>query len=376
MSDLRSPTPGRFAATLLRSSAPGLASATARRILEEIQSGGPTTLTSTSEEGTAVPGAEDAFGQWRATAETHLGHLAASIRTGRPEIFENHVLWSHWAFHARGMGVDSVALVFRSLAETLRSEMPAEVGGPAAAAIEASLGILGTAGHEPPTSLRVETGRGEYAARYLMALLEGERDRALSLVDAAREEGGFSIPEVYQEVFLPALAEIGRLWLLGEVHVAEEHFATATTSLAISRLYLDLPRKEPTGKTIVTVAVEGELHELGIRIVSDFFTMDGWRVVHLGSSVPGGDLRRGALDFGADLIAISTSLVTHLDRAERLIADLREDPATASLPILVGGRAFSGIPGYGVEIGASAEANDVESAVRVARELVGLPPRG
>ena len=354
--------PDRFAATLLRASAAGLASATARRLLTPADGGGSRA---------AVPGGVDGFAQWRSAAENHIAHLAAALAAHRPTIFEDHVRWTCWACRARGVTPEEVRASLTALADTVREELPAETGARVAAVITTALEVLGEVPAEPPSALRVDSERGEVAARYLFMLLEGDRDGALAVIDRARADG-FTIPQIYSEVFLPTLAEVGRLWQLDEVHVAEEHFATATTSLAIARLYPDLPRAAACGKTILTVAVEGDLHELGIRIVSDFFAMDGWRVVHLGSSVPGADLRRGAVDFGADLIAISASLVTHLGKVESLIAELRRDAETSAIPVIVGGQAFAAAPGYGIEIGADGEASGVDDAVRTGRRLVGL----
>lgn len=347
-----------FVAALVRASASGLASAAAQRLLA-------------GDESRTVAGGEDGFPQWRGALETHLGVLAAAIGARRPAIFHEHVRWSKWACAARHIPVDDLSTSLRILAEVVESELPRGAGDLAARLVRDAIGEIDRAPEEPPSCLDARAPHGRHATRYLLALLEGDRDAALGAIDEARREG-ISIPEIYTTILRPALEEVGRLWLLGEVHVVEEHFATATTSLVVSRLYPELPRREPCGKTVITVSVEGELHELGIRIVSDFFAMDGWRVIHLGASVPAEDLCQGVQDFHADVVALSVCLPTHLEKVEGMIRELRADPRTRSVPVLLGGRALAGHGDLWKELGADDYAASAEEAVRIARGRVGL----
>ena len=109
---------------------------------------------------------------------------------------------------------------------------------------------------------------------------------------------------------------------------------------------------------------------------NDFFTMDGWRVIHLGASVPAADLRHGLVDFGGDLVAISVSLTTHLDRVRAMIDEIRRDPRVAAIPIIVGGRALAGTGELWRELGADGTASGLTDVVEVGRRLVGLDPAG
>src|SRR5262245_6647793 len=63
-----------------------------------------------------------------------------------------------------------------------------------------------------------------HRSAFLDALLARDSARARRAVDAALADGG-EIPDVYLEVLEPALAEIGHRWAIGELNVAEEHYA-------------------------------------------------------------------------------------------------------------------------------------------------------
>ena len=75
----------------------------------------------------------------------------------------------------------------------------------------------------------LEQGDGplsDVAARYLEALLRGNRKEACRLILSAVEEGT-SVKSVYLEVFQPVQREMGRLWQTNEVTVAQEHYHRA-----------------------------------------------------------------------------------------------------------------------------------------------------
>src|SRR5262249_31800717 len=140
-------------------------------------------------------------------------------------------------------------------------------------------------GQSGSAPLSADTPEGRLGASYLLALLEGDRLHASRLItDAAK--AGMPVSHNYLCVLWPLLKELGRMWELAEIDVAEEHFATATTGMVMAQLYPYLERKKSNGRTVVAATVEGNQHELGVRMVADFFEMAGWRAVYLGSGVP------------------------------------------------------------------------------------------
>ncbi len=108
------------------------------------------------------------------------------------------------------------------------------------------------------------------AEAYLDALLATDRVRAVALIEEA-VGGGMPIQDIYLHVFQATQYEIGRLWQINRISVAQEHFCTATTQLIMSRLYPQIFSSQRRGRRLVAACVSGELHELGIRMVADFF---------------------------------------------------------------------------------------------------------
>ena len=125
-------------------------------------------------------------------------------------------------------------------------------------------------------------------------------------------------------------------------------------------------------KTVVTAAVAGNAHDIGIRAVTDFFRMAGWRVIALGSNVPPAEIARAGQSFSADLVALSTTLTTQLDPLQDTIALLRE--VVPGVKVMVGGHVFNASADLWRNIGADAYARGPDDAVRRAAELVGVEP--
>ena len=99
-------------------------------------------------------------------------------------------------------------------------------------------------------------------------------------------EQGSPVKDIYQRVFQPTQHEIGRLWQTNQISVAQEHYCTAATQLAMAQLYPYTFSAERSGRRLVAACVSGELHEIGARIVADLFEMAGWDTYYLGANTP------------------------------------------------------------------------------------------
>jgi methanogenic corrinoid protein MtbC1 len=205
---------------------------------------------------------------------------------------------------------------------------------------------------------------GELARRYLDQALAGHRDAAVAVVrDAA--EAGADLGALLTDVLEPAQVEIGRLWEEGRVTVAQEHYCTAVTQLAMADLYPYLFSGAPArGRhALVAVQARGSLHEVGLRMVVDLLEHRGWTTTYLGAEPDPGRIIAALLDLGADVLAISASMAGQVGAVAALVRAVRGDPRTARIGILVGGRPFAVAPGLADEVGADGTAHDARDAV-------------
>ena len=221
-----------------------------------------------------------------------------------------------------------------------------------------------TAADAPHAELELQ----EFRARYLDALLAGDRRTAFGVVDEALA-GGAHLRQVYLDIFQPSLREVGRLWEANRITVADEHLATAITEAAMGRLYERLFASAPAeGRLLLAACADSERHEVGLRMLCDVLEMEGWDTVFLGSSVPIHDLVEMVKARRPDVVALSASIGPHLARVRAAIEALRGELGEATPLLAVGGRAFHDDETLAAQIGADFTANDAVEAARQLKE--------
>jgi len=229
------------------------------------------------------------------------------------------------------------------------------------------------------------------ADRYLIRLLASDR-RAAREVIATALRSDMPVHQIYMEILQPALREVGRLWQVGQVGTAQEHYCSAETCAIIARLAFDTAWSAPllherapvvndgvvfslhekqTPKKFLAACVAGEFHDIGLRMTADLLERAGWNVHYLGANTPADAIAAEAALHGTAIVGLSATLSTHLNSVAQAIRAVRRHPACGQTPILVGGRPFLLAPALADRLGASAIARDARHAVEVAQFLVG-----
>ena len=203
---------------------------------------------------------------------------------------------------------------------------------------------------------------------YVDNLLKGHRDLALSLV-LNKVKSGVPVKDIYTQIFQPVQYEIGRLWQTNKISVAQEHYATAVSQLVMSQLYPHIFSTQRTGYRMVAACVGNELHEIGIRMVSDFFEIAGWDTYYLGANTPAESIIQSINQKQADVVALSVTMSSQILKTQSLIADIRQgsDPR---VKVLVGGHPFNVEPMAWRRVGADGYAANAEQAIEMAFALL------
>lgn len=295
-----------------------------------------------------------------------LSYLADATSFGRPSIFKNYLGWVRKVLAARGVApeelIESLKCVRELLIETLSGESPAMV----CEVFDA--GIAGCAGAASAHQAEQPLPADGLAKRYLDFLLRGERQAALALVqDAIRS--GTGIGELWLRVFQDSQYEVGRLWQANQISVAQEHYCTAATQLIMSRLYSHVLSGPRSGRVLVTACAPEEIHELGMRMVADFFEMEGWDTYHLGANLPTAALVGYVAQRQPELLGLSATMTFHLEGVAGMVRALRASPETRGVRIMVGGYAFNREPDLWRDIGADGHARDAEGALIAAERV-------
>ncbi len=96
-----------------------------------------------------------------------------------------------------------------------------------------------------------------------------------------------SFSDVFVDVFIPLLNEIGLLWQTNSINPAHEHFIS---NLIRQKLFLNIEKlsfKQNTdSRTFILFLPLGEMHELGLLFVHYKLLLLGKRSIYLGAGVP------------------------------------------------------------------------------------------
>lgn len=296
----------------------------------------------------------------------HLTYLAEAVEADNPALFSEYLAWVKALFAGLNFSADVLPVTLDCTRQALTELLPPEEAAPALTILEAGMQALRSAPEAPPPFLAEEAPLSDLARAYLEALLRADRRAAGQMILAAVEAGA-PLREVYLHVFQPVQREVGRLWQTNQITVAQEHFCTAATQMIMSQLYPYLFTGERKERRVVVACVGGELHELGARMVADFFEMSGWDSTFLGANTPPESILRMTEDRRADLLALSATMTFHVSRVREMIAALRA--ASSPTRVLVGGYPFNLSPGLWRKVGADGYAPDAAGAVAEAERV-------
>lgn len=305
----------------------------------------------------------------------HLAYLAEALKAGSDQLFVDYLGWAKVVLARRGVLGEDLAFHLQCLCDVVGDHLAPAHATEVVRLVGHGLQLLPELPDEVPTFIEPEQPLAPLAHQYIEALLRGDRGAASRLVLAAADDG-VPVKDLYLHVFQRAQREVGRLWQTNRISVAREHFCTAATQLIMSQLYPRIFAGERNGATLVATSVAGDLHEIGIRMVADFFEMAGWHTVYLGADTPTRSVVETVAEHAADALALSVTIATHLPAATALIETLRAEPGVARTRVLVGGYPFNREPGLWRRVGADGHARDAEEAVALAERLVLAPRAG
>lgn len=301
----------------------------------------------------------------RQDARYHLSYLAQAVAAESPELYVDYLGWAKVVLARRNVRPDDLLHHMECLGHVVAERLPEDLLPVVRPILEAGIERLPTLPENLPSLIGADRPHAALAHQYLQALLAGDRHRAGDVIMGAVDRG-VSVRDLYLHVFQQAQWEVGRLWQVNEINVAQEHYCTAATQLIMSRLYPLVFGGEKVGRTLVATCVAGDLHELGIRMVSDFFEMEGWDTYYLGANTPTSSVIRTLEEREADVLAVSATIAYHVDAVADLIREVRRRSDLDEVVILVGGYPFNQEPDLWSKVGADGYAADADEAIALA----------
>jgi excisionase family DNA binding protein len=183
------------------------------------------------------------------------------------------------------------------------------------------------------------TIRSKGAAQLVNRMVAGDEAGAWNTVEAALASS-LEPADVYHDLLVPALREIGDGWADGSLTIADEHGATAVAQRIIGRLGPRFARRGRKRGAVVLGAAPGDEHGMPCAIVADLLRAARFEALDLGANVPAASFVDAAHDANRLVTVMICATTAGRDAAVRSgIRALRD--GGVDVPVIVGGAAIA-----------------------------------
>ncbi|MFP3859742.1 MAG: B12-binding domain-containing protein [Bacteroidales bacterium] len=302
-------------------------------------------------------------------AAHHISFLAEAILLEDSEVFTDYIEWLKLLFKEINLPKESITETLNITKEILENYFTPHERENIETYISAAINHVEKPVKQVPSYIDTNAPLGELAKEFNETLIKGRKNQASNLILKAVEEG-VSIQDIYLNVFQKSQLETGRLWLMNKISVAKEHYVSAATQMIMSQLYPYIFSTERKGLTFIGACVGGELHEIGLRMVSDFFEMDGWDTYYLGANTPVTTIISAIQEYKADILGLSIAMPYHQSLVKKNIEEIRKEITESQTKILVGGNGINTRRNIWKMLGADNYAPDARSAINLANKMI------
>ncbi len=299
----------------------------------------------------------------------NLQYLSEALLLNSDSLWEDYIRWLKFLLLSLGLNKYGLAGHFSVMGEVLQQYVPSEAAEKIRTLTAQASDIMLSDEFFQAKALIESSPFYAEAIKYMNYLLSSQKHKALQLINELAD-GGISIRNIHLDILQPVQREIGNLWHANKISVAQEHYCTGLTQLAIAQLYPRLFNANPKHHSMIGTCVSGELHEIGLRMVTDIMELDGWDTTYLGANMPNEAIVNTIAERKVDLVAISVTFPLNLHKAEDLISRIRSHPDTQKAKIMVGGYPFINDPSLWQKIGADNFAADANLASKIADSMM------
>ena len=144
----------------------------------------------------------------------------------------------------------------------------------------------------------------EVRAEWLEQSLNFNEQLSLEILDQA-----FHLfpPEIVStELIMPALREVGDMWLRGEITVQQEHFVSEIAVRKLQAL-IDTTPTPVRQQQILIGAPAGEYHVISLLVMTLLIKNRGWPAIYLGSNIPLSEMEKTIKELDISLAVMSAT---------------------------------------------------------------------
>ena len=209
----------------------------------------------------------------------------------------------------------------------------------------------------------------EILGRIKEAILTYNKDGITTIVEEAISAGVEPV-SIIQGGLTPAVQEVGDKFGKGEIPLPFLMLGAETMQIGLDLVISKIPKGQYKPKaTMVIGSVTGDIHDLGINIMSAVFEAAGIHMINLGRDVPTQKFIKVAEENNADIIGTSALLSGTMFQQKIVLEAIKKQGLRDKYIYMIGGGAMpSGA--WCEEIGADGWSTDVMDALEKAKALL------
>ena len=202
------------------------------------------------------------------------------------------------------------------------------------------------------------------------SVISGDADGATALARQSLELGIAPLASI-DNGFVRGIRVVGDLFGKGDLFLPELVMSAEAMKAALAILEPELAKasqqRESQGD-VLACTVQGDIHDIGKRIVCTMLSANGFRVVDLGVNVKVDRFVEEIRTRKPDIVAMSALLTTTAPNQGKVIRRLIEEGIRDEYIVMIGGAPTS--RAWAKEVGADGHGENASEAVRVAGELM------
>jgi DNA-binding transcriptional MerR regulator len=178
---------------------------------------------------------------------------------------------------------------------------------------------------------------------FKMAMMNFDHTLFFSTYNKLLSEKSFR--EIFYEVFIPLITEIGLLWQTDTINPAHEHFISYLIKQKILTNTEKVQTQEPTreDRVFVLYLPNNEIHELGLMYLNYEILSMGYKTIYLGESVPIDSLRDMKKHFNNITYICYTTVEPNKNEINDYIKKLKQEILEESSSLYLIGRMIENI---------------------------------
>jgi len=205
--------------------------------------------------------------------------------------------------------------------------------------------------------------------RLFTAILHGKSNEAAAATREAIAQG-IAPQDLINGQMIRAMGEVGQRFQDGKAFVPQLLMAGRAMKAALELLKPMLAGAASTslGKVVIGT-VKGDLHDIGKNLVASMLEGCGFEVVNIGIDVSADTFIDAVKQNQPDILCMSALLTTTMGYMKEVIDALEKAGIRNQVKVMVGGAPVT--QGFADEIGADGYSDNANSAVTVAKQLLG-----